>query len=330
MDAVMLIEVLDTHSRVQLSRRVIGVGGQCRIGRSLACDIVLNDEHAAAQHTLLTLQEDGRVHVQDLDTRNGTRVDGERIAADHGEIIEQGELIIGRTRLQVRTAHTTLAPERLFHRDLLRRYRTLLAIIGMALTLSFSAFSQWLNAPDHLAAFTLGAVLISLLALSLWTGLWSLITHLNHGDWQVRIHLAIAANCVALGCWGYFLYRVGVFATQWLWLRWALLLIAVCLALLMMFMHLRKATYMSQKIALLFAGIATLTVSGALWLVDLQIDARNVNRVTHGPAIYPPAVRVAPSVDVSDYLSDTTALKRAANRNRQESLVTSPLLDEDE
>ncbi len=327
---VMFIEVLDTHGRVQLSQRVVGVGSQCRIGRSLACDVVLNDEHVAAQHTLLTLLEDGRVHVQDLDTRNGTRIDGERIAADHGETIEHGEFIIGRTRLQVRTAHTPLAPERVFHRDLLRRYRTLLATIGMALTLSLAAFSQWLNAPEHLAAFTLGAVLITLVALSLWTGLWSLITHLNHGAWQVRIHLAIVANCMALGCGGYWLYRVGAFATQWTWLHWALAPIAVCLMLLMMYLHLRKATYLNQRASLLFAGIATLAVGGALWLVDLQIDTRTVNRITHGPAVYPPAIRLAPSVDVSDYLSDATALKRAANRHRQESLVTSPLLDEDE
>lgn len=330
MDAVMLIELLDAHGHVQLRQRITGVGSQCRIGRSLACDIVLDDAYAAAAHTLLTLQEDGRIYVQDLDTRNGTRIDGERITADNGEVIEQGELIVGRTRLLVRSLHTTLPPERVFRRDLLRRYRTPLATFGLSLCLGFAAFSQWLNAPEQWAAFMLMAVLITVCGLALWVGLWSLITHLNHGAWQVRIHLAIAANCVALCAWGYWLYRLGAFATQWRWLGVALAPCAAGAALLMIYLHLRKATYMKQQYALIFAGIATLALSGILWLIDLQTDARNVNRVVQGPAIYPPAIRIAPSMDVADYLTDVTALKRAANRNRQESLAESPLLDTDD
>jgi hypothetical protein len=326
----MLIEVVDTHGRVQLKQRITGVGSQCRIGRSLSCDIVLDDLYAAAEHTLLTLQEDGRVHVQDLDTRNGTRIDGERIAEIQGEIIEQGELIVGRTHLRVRTLHAAIAPERTFHRELLRRYRTLLATIGVTGCLGFAAFLQWLDAPATLPAFMLAAVLLTLLGLTFWTGLWSLITHLNHGAWHVRMHLAIAANCLALCAWGYWLYRMGEFATQWRWLGWALLPCAIGIALLMMYLHLRKATHMTPQIALLFAGIATLALGGTGWLVNAQTDVRDVNRIVLGPAIFPPALRIAPSMDIADYLTDITPLKRAANRNRQESLVEAPLLDADE
>ncbi len=330
MDAVMLIEVVDDHGRVRLRQRVTGMGGQCRIGRGLACDIVLDDAYAAAEHTLLTLQQDGRVHVQDLGTRNGTRIDGERVAATNGAIIEQGELIVGRTHLRLRTLHTALTPERVFRRDLLRRYRTLLAGFGVAASLGFAAFMQWLNAPPSPAASILTAVLITLSGLVLWTALWSLINHLNHGAWQVRIHLAVAANCVALCAWGYWLYRVGAFATQWRWLGGALVPLAIGVALIMIYLHLRKATFMGRKVALIFASIAILASGSGLWLINLQTDARNVNRIVHGPAVFPPTTRIAPSMDVADYLSDVSTLKRAANRNRQQSLVDAPLIDADE
>ncbi len=330
MDAVMLIELLDPHGRIQLRQRISGAGSQCRIGRNIGCDIVLDDPYAAAEHALLTLQEDGRVHVQDLDTHNGTRVDGERIAEGQGETIEQGELLIGRTHLRVRTRHTALPPERIFRRNLLRRHRTLLASIGTAGCLGFAAFMQWLNAPDALLAFMTAAVLLTLLGLALWTGLWSLITHLNHGAWQVRIHLAIVALCVALGAWSYWLYRLIAFATQWRWLVWLLAPGAIGVVLTMMYLHMRNATFLTHRWTLVFAGIATLSLAGTGWLINLQTDVRGVNRMVLGPEIFPPAIRVAPSVDVADYLTDVAALKRAANRNRQESLVEAPLLDADE
>lgn len=330
MDAVMLIELLDEHGRTRLRHRVTGAGNSCRIGRSLICDIVIDDPYAAAEHTLLTLLQDGRVLVQDLDTRNGTRIDGDRVATDLSEIIEQGEMIVGRSRFQIRTLHSSLPPERVFRRDLLRRHRTLLAALGVALCLSFAAFSQWLNAPPQLAAAILTAVLVTSFALSLWIGFWSLITHLNHGAWQVRIHMAIATSCVALFAWGWWLYRLGAYATQWRFLGLALAPFALGIYLLVLYLHLRKATNMTQNIALIFAGIATLALSGTGWLIDQQLDVRDVNRMTRGPAVYPAIARIAPSTDIADYLTDPGALKRAANRYRQKSLVDSPLPDDDD
>lgn len=330
MDSVMLIELMDSHGRSQFCQRFTGVGDQCRIGRSLACNIVLDDTYAAAEHTLLTLQADGRVHVQDLGTHNGTRIDGERVPPEHGEFITQGTLIVGRSRLRVRTLTTALPPERIFRRDLLRRYRTAMALVGLLLCLGFAVFSQWLNAPEHAVAATLTAVLITTSGLALWAGLWSLISKLNHGAWQVRIHLAIVANCVALCAWGYWLYRLMSFATQWRWLGPGLTTCAIFVALVMVYLHLRNATNMQPRHAMAIASVATLAMSGASWLIDLYTDARDVNRVAQGPAVYPSAIRIAPSMDVTDYLSDAAALKRAANRNRQASLTASPLLDADE
>ena len=119
----MLVEQIDPHGHRVLRQRFEGAGTECRVGRDLGSDIVLDDEYAASQHALQTLLEDGRVSVRDLGTRNGTRVDGDRVPADTGAVIEQGEIIVGRTRLGIRTRLTAIGPERLFRREFVRRHR---------------------------------------------------------------------------------------------------------------------------------------------------------------------------------------------------------------
>ncbi len=71
-------------------------GEPLRIGRSSRCDLQLDDENCSRKHLLLTW--DGRsARVKDLDTRNGTRLDG--VALQEAVLSEGGLLEIGRTRL---------------------------------------------------------------------------------------------------------------------------------------------------------------------------------------------------------------------------------------
>jgi hypothetical protein len=248
----------------------------------------------------LTLRADGRVHVQDLATRNGVRVDGQPIDPEGGRIVTDGELRVGRTRLRLRTAEVPLAPERPFRRDFLRRHRTVLAIAGLLLCAAFAAFLQWSQAPEQLAARMLIAELVA---------------------------LAIAAICVGLWAWGYWLYGMAAFALQWRWLDAAMVMLAGVVALLATWLHLRHATRFGRVPSVMLAVLATLLCYGVWWLVELQVDPRTVNRVQLGAPIYPPSLRVAPSMDAADYFADAVELKREANRNRQQSLLENPILD---
>src|SRR5262245_19885117 len=69
-----LIEVVDAHNRTQSRYRLATPGSTCKIGRSVACDIVLDDPYAAPEHTAIALLADGRVSISDLGSRNGTRL----------------------------------------------------------------------------------------------------------------------------------------------------------------------------------------------------------------------------------------------------------------
>jgi hypothetical protein len=327
MEAVMLVEVLDDHGRVHLRARVAGAGGCCRIGRGLGCDVIVDDPYVAPEHVLLELQQDGRVHVRDLGTRNGTLLDGRAVSADAGSTIGGGELVIGHTRLRVRSAAAPLAPERPLRRDFLLRHRTLLAVASLAMCFAFAAFQQWTFAPERLAQRMVIAVLAVMVALAPWVGAWSLVSRLATGAWRVRIHLAIAASCVALWLWGYWLHAVVAFAFQWNWLAPVMIAVAGFIAFAAAWLHLRQATTFRHLAAVLLALLAPLVGGGAWWLVDLQLDPRTVNRIEQGPRVFPPSLRVAPSMDLADYLGDAAKLKREANIGRQHSLLENPVLD---
>ena len=329
MDAVMLLEVLDDHGGVQSRLRVAGEGGHCRVGRSLSCDLCIDDPYAAPEHVQLTLQSGGGVLVQDLGSRNGTRHDGQPVQSG-GKVIEGGELLVGRTRVRVRTLNEPLPGERLFRRDLLRRHRTLLAMAGVVLCFAFAVFTQWVLTPERLTQRVLIAVLLALAGVSIWAGAWALVSRLTVGAWKVRIHAAIGASCMAMWVWGSWLYAIAAFALQWRWLLPLAVVLAAAVALAATYLHLRNATHFDRLASTTLAIIAALICCGVWWLVELQIDPRTVNRVELGPRVQPPALRLVPSMDQGDYLSDAAALKREANRLRQASLLETPIMDADD
>ncbi len=327
MEAVMLIEQLGPQGYPILRQRLAGTGAECRVGRDLGCDIVVDDEHAALQHALLTLLEDGRVNVRDLGTRNGTRVDGSLVPAETGTIIKQGEVIVGQTRLHVRTRHTPIGQERVFRREFVRRHRTPLAAAGVAACIAYAAFHQWLGAPSSMRRSATTAALVALGVIALWTGLWTLLSKLNKGRWQVRVHLTIASIGAALCAWGYWGAGLLAYAAQWSMLAPAGVVVVGVTALVAVYLHLREATFYERRISLTLAGAATILISAVAWVIAVGVDDKNVNRVDLGPDVRLGARRIVPNRDIADYLADVDKLQRAAGRNRQQSLLDAPLAD---
>ncbi len=326
----MLVEQIGPHGHLLVRQRFEGAGTECRVGRDLDCDIVVDDEHAAPQHAVLTLLEDGRVGVRDLGTRNGTRVDGQRVPADTGAVVEQGEVVVGRTRLRVRTRLTPIGPERVFRRDFVRRYRTLLAAVGVSACIAYGGFLQWLNAPSSMLRSVTIAGLVALGVIALWTGLWALMTKLNHGIWHVRVHLTIASIGAAFCAWGYWVAGLVAFAAQWSVLVQIGVAVVGAVSLAAVYLHLREATHYGRRIALALAGAATLVIGAVAWIMAIGVEDSDVNHVNLGPEVRLGAERVVPNRDIADYLAEVDELRLAAARERQKSLLNAPLADADD
>lgn len=52
------------------------------IGKNPSCDVIIDNPRVSRQHACLTISDDGRVSVKDLNSTNGTYVNGNRIATD--------------------------------------------------------------------------------------------------------------------------------------------------------------------------------------------------------------------------------------------------------
>src|SRR4029453_9835347 len=91
------------------------VGGQthCTVGRSVTCDVVLDDPFVAAVHARISVDAEGRVTVTDLESINGLEIAGQRRhGGEPAELDGGGMFRVGHTRLRVRTAREVVAPER--------------------------------------------------------------------------------------------------------------------------------------------------------------------------------------------------------------------------
>lgn len=76
-------------------------GGRIGIGRSVDADIPLDDPDVSRTHCAVTVETDGRVSVVDLDSTNGTAVDGSPVAGRPVRLMPGSLLRIGESALRL-------------------------------------------------------------------------------------------------------------------------------------------------------------------------------------------------------------------------------------
>ncbi|MFJ8468647.1 FtsK/SpoIIIE domain-containing protein [Streptomyces swartbergensis] len=79
-------------------------GGEIRIGRSADADVPLDDPDVSRLHCAVTVGADGRVSVADLDSTNGTTLDGTRVGARAVRFAPGALLRIGESALRLAPA----------------------------------------------------------------------------------------------------------------------------------------------------------------------------------------------------------------------------------
>ncbi|MGY0067737.1 FHA domain-containing protein [Streptomyces sp. QTS137] len=79
-------------------------GGEIRIGRSADADVPLDDPDVSRLHCAVTVGPDGRVSVADLDSTNGTTLDGRRVGSRPVALAPGALLRIGESALRLTPA----------------------------------------------------------------------------------------------------------------------------------------------------------------------------------------------------------------------------------
>ena len=319
--ASVLIEILDSHGRVQMRERLELVDGRrtFTLGRAVEADVTMDDAHVAALHAAVEITTDGRMLVSDLDTVNGLVIAGKRHRGARNMEIADGLLQIGRTRLRVRAAHQKLPPEM---PDQLRPASALrdpawIAGIGALTGAAQLGYVTWLEAPRDLATLFVTTLISAILASGVWVAFWALLSRMLRGEWRWLRHAAIFLGVAALffaingllelGC---FVFSLPQWSARAAWVG------AVAFGCVL-YLHLINASNIAARRAIMVACIVPALSGGAgQWVLDRQ-QMRDVNHIGASLRIYPPSLRLRAAGTVEDFFQSTAALQEAADNKRK-------------
>ena len=181
-----VVELLGRDGRVQWVQRV--QAWPLTLGRSPACDIVLDDPHLAAEHAELHWAEDG-ARLRLRPTHNGARVAGQALATgEERALLPDGEFLLAGNLLRLRTAADALAPERPLVVQRQRHWALLPGLVVLLLVLQW--LDRWTVADPDARWIDYAAPLLGPLGFVLaWAGLWSLASQLFQHRFPFATHL---------------------------------------------------------------------------------------------------------------------------------------------
>lgn len=321
-----LIEAFDRHGAL-LARAPI-TRWPVTVGRALDCDLVLDDPFVAPRHLRIdrAVNEPRTVQVEVLETRNGARLQrkqhgpGERFDWPDGAPID-----LGHTHITLRLADAPIADEQPLPEFPWRTVGTTAALV--VLVGAAAMVSSWLESRDgsqYLKSLP-SVLLMLLLVLSAWSGLWAVANKMFAGRLQFWRHVRIACTvylasealrlAANLAAFSFSLEALSQFASVLgvLVLAWAL------------YAHL--ATVLPRRrVGLAWTVAAVVALGVPAWLGAQWLNRMRLTNEMYMSSLFPPSLRVAPAVPVDQLLQDAEALRAKLDRR----LRDDGLADEDD
>lgn len=312
-----VVELLGRDGRALLVQRV--THWPVRIGRSPACDIVLDDAHLAAEHAELHWRPEGGATLRLLDSHNGGSVAGRRLASGAAADLPAGGVFqLAGSALRLRTSADALAPEQVLVVQQVRHWALLPALL-LAM-LFFQWVDRWSSVDPDARWIDYAMPLLAPLVLVLgWAGLWSLASQLFQHRFPFTTHLRRALLVI-----------VGLQVLEWALpalayaLSWPRLMAVEALA-----GQVAGAALVAWHASLVWPGARRTLNSGiaALLLLGLGLQLGNRQEQQHvfGPpylaSLPPPALRLVsprPAAELIDSLKPLQAeLARQARKDNE-------------
>lgn len=311
-----LIECFERDGRP--GRTVDVQGWPLTLGRSLDCDVVIDDPHVAAEHARIEADAPGRLRLIVGDTVNGLVVDGRRHGAGASLPLPAGgaTLQLGQTRLRLRLPDERLAAEKPLPPTAASPWWLALALFALALGEQALALDPGADVSAWLP------VLVGLpVALAGWCGLWALLSKVFQHRFDFGGHLRIALPWMLALQLVDALLPLGAASLGWPWLWQLGPPLQVVLAALWLRAHLVHVLPGHRRAAGL--AVAALTLAGGA--ISLEVIHRSTDGFSRSPYMSTlplPGLRlgstVAPSVLVDDMAALERPLARRAQKAREE------------
>lgn len=197
MGKIVFAEFLDKRGNVRERVRVDSF--PATVGRSYANTVIVDDPLVSAEHLRLSLDSEGGMIVETLNTESGTWLSTSRERMERHTIPAGGEAVIriGRTILRLRGEDFVVkpaAPSRpLFGLSgrLLENAVTAFLIFAAAFGLCILAFAQSISKKVIWSDLT-GKSLFLLIVFVIWTTFWSFLSRLVTHSFRFMTHLAVS------------------------------------------------------------------------------------------------------------------------------------------
>jgi hypothetical protein len=197
MGKIAFVELLDRRGNIR--ERVKVDSFPATVGRGYSNAVIVDDRLVDVEHLRLSVDGEGAMVVEDLNTVNGTRLSKSRERIEQYRIPVGGEALIriGQTVLRLRGDDFAVGPaassRTLF--EPFGRYIENSAIASVVFVIGFSinilTFAQGIYKKVIWSDLT-GMSLVLLIVFALWTGFWSFLNRLVAHSFRFMTHLAIS------------------------------------------------------------------------------------------------------------------------------------------
>jgi pSer/pThr/pTyr-binding forkhead associated (FHA) protein len=325
METRALIELLDRHDEVIGRYRT--EARELTIGRSLDCDIVLDDPYTSEHHASLSATDKGwKLRLET--SINGAWVDNKLLAGNTQHELPPGvELELGQTRLRLRHPLQALPPEQALpndHRQSQSWTRYLpspKAMLLLGLVCGWNLGASWLESqPDSPWSNYFDDVISTIGFAALWGGIWSLITQLFRREMPFWYHLQAGLMAYLFVRFSVLAMSLGAYALSTPILSHITGWISV-LGLMTACWFCARRIWPRRQRRMTFA-LAVLTL---LWIAPQTIKL-HANQYRWLQPLYlstlaPPTMRLTEPVPTSDFVQDVRTL--------QSSLIAAASKDQD-
>ena len=317
--ALATVEVLDRDG--QTRQTFVVHEWPLRIGRSLANDLVLSDPHIAPQHLSILHGEHG-LELRVGNTRNGVQFGTLLLRSDERAALspvgDAFELSAGRTRLRLRLASHTLAPELALVATAPLARRVVPVLIAAALVLLGLLLRTWLDTdPDGFGRAAGTMVLGAVVATAVWCGAWALLsktfTHQARFGWHLRVFLLASIATLLLSM----LPGLLAFAMSWPWLSDFAFVGTIGVAATALYFHLLAVEPARRRlmkwVAATCAGVG---VGLTLWF-NVQRSGQ-FGEELYMNHLFPPALRLARPAAADAFIDALGPLKATLDKKAKD------------